>query len=58
LRRDAYAYARAVEIEALRQQVIVQIVRDILDAELPEPLQTVLERERRQQEELEHLLAV
>ena len=51
-------YHPAVETEALKQQVIVQIVRDILDAELPEPLETVLERERRQREELERLLAV
>jgi hypothetical protein len=47
----------AVETEALKQQVIVQIVRDRLDAELPEPLETVLERERRQREEVERLLA-
>jgi hypothetical protein len=30
----------------LQQQVIVQIVRDALDAELPEPIDRVLERER------------
>ena len=47
-----------LKIEALKQQVILQIVRDILDAELTETLQTVLECERRQQEELERLLAV
>jgi hypothetical protein len=50
-------YHPAVETEALKQQVIVQIVRDILDAELPEPLESVLEREQRQQEELARLLA-
>jgi hypothetical protein len=34
----------------------VQIVRDALDAELPEPLDRVLERERRQQVQIERLL--
>jgi hypothetical protein len=38
----------AIETEALRQDVIVGIVRDVLDAELPEPLEHVLEREQRQ----------
>ena len=38
----------AIETEALRQDVIVGIVRAALDAELPEPLDNVLERERRQ----------
>jgi hypothetical protein len=38
----------AVETEALRQQVIVGIVRDRLDALLPEPLDDVLVRERLQ----------
>jgi hypothetical protein len=38
----------AVETEALRQQVIVGIVRDRLDALLPEPLGDVLLREQRQ----------
>jgi hypothetical protein len=38
----------AIETEALRQDVIVGIVRAALDAELPEPMATVLERERRQ----------
>jgi hypothetical protein len=46
----------AVETEALQQQVIVQIVRDALDAELPEPLEDVLEREARQRGEIERLL--
>jgi hypothetical protein len=38
----------AIETEALRQDVIVGIVRDALDAELPEPLEAVQERETRQ----------
>jgi hypothetical protein len=38
----------AIETEALRQDVIVGIVRAALDVELPEPLDRVLERERRQ----------
>jgi hypothetical protein len=46
----------AVETEALKQQVIVQIVRDALDAELPEPLEDVLEREARQRRQIERLL--
>jgi hypothetical protein len=42
----------AIETEALKQQVIVQIVRDALNAELPEPLDRVLEREQRQRDQL------
>ena len=49
-------YHPAIETEALQQQVIVQIVRDALDAELPEPLDRVLERERRQRRQIERLL--
>ena len=49
-------YHPAIETEALQQQVIVQIVRDALDAELPEPLEDVLEREARQRGEIERLL--
>src|SRR5262249_3534012 len=40
-------YYPAVETGALKQQVIVQIIRAALDTELPEPLSHVLERERR-----------
>jgi hypothetical protein len=40
----------------LQQQVIVQIVRDALDTELPEPLDRVLERERQQRRQIERLL--
>jgi hypothetical protein len=39
---------QAVECEALKQHVIVAIVRDQLNALLPEPLTRVLEREARQ----------
>jgi hypothetical protein len=46
----------AIECEALKQEVFVQIVRDALDAELPEPLDRVLERERRQRRQVERLL--
>jgi hypothetical protein len=49
-------YHPAIETEALQQQVIVQIVRDALDAELPEPLERVLEREARQRRDVERLL--
>jgi len=38
----------AIECEALGQGVLVQIIRDTLDAMLPQPLDGVLERERRQ----------
>jgi hypothetical protein len=47
----------AVETEALKQQVIVQIIRDALDAELPEPLDHVRERERRQRRNLAALFS-
>jgi hypothetical protein len=46
----------AVETEALRQTVLTDILRDWLAALLPEPLERVLEREERQQRELERLL--
>jgi hypothetical protein len=46
----------AVETEALRQQVIVGIVRDHLDELLPEPLADVLLRERQQRDELRRQL--
>jgi hypothetical protein len=38
----------AVECEALKQSVLVGLVRDWLDARLPEPLRRVLARERAQ----------
>ena len=47
----------AVETEALKQQVIVQIVRDALDGELPEPLERVHEREEQQRQEVVGVLA-
>jgi hypothetical protein len=43
---------QAIECEALQQQVIVGIVRDQLNALLPEPLEDVLEREARQRRRL------
>ena len=42
----------AVETEALKQHVVVQIIRDALDAELPAPLDRVREREARERERL------
>jgi hypothetical protein len=48
---------RAVECEALKQHVIVNIVRDQLNALLPEPLEDVLEREARQRRRIENALA-
>jgi hypothetical protein len=47
----------AVETEALKQQVIVQIVRDALDGELPEPPERVHEREQQQRQEVMNVLA-
>jgi hypothetical protein len=49
-------YHPAIETEALQQQVIVGTVRGALDAELPEPLDRVLEREAQQRREVERLL--
>jgi hypothetical protein len=46
----------AVETEALSQQLIVQIVRDRLDALLPEPLEAVRVREEAERERLNELL--
>jgi hypothetical protein len=46
----------AVETEALRQRVIVRLLRDRLEELLPRPLARVLERERRQRAELARLL--
>jgi hypothetical protein len=46
----------AVETEALRQRVIVALVRARLDALLPEPLEHVLVRERRQRTQVAELL--
>ena len=46
----------AVETEALRQTVLIEILRARLDALLPEPLDRVLERERRQRKRLATLL--
>ncbi|HEX9322910.1 MAG TPA: hypothetical protein VF913_12425 [Xanthobacteraceae bacterium] len=46
----------AVETEALRQTVIVDILRDRLDELLPEPLARVQERERRQRAAVRRLL--
>jgi len=50
-------YHDAIETEALKQNVIVGIVRDALDAELPETLSTVLEREARQRAAMRPLAA-
>jgi hypothetical protein len=49
-------YHDAVETEALGQSAIVRIVRDCLDALLPEPIEEVLERERDQQQDVVALL--
>jgi len=47
----------AVETEVLSPRLIVQIVRDRLNALLPEPLETVLAREEEERERLPRLLA-
>jgi hypothetical protein len=46
----------AVETEALRQTVLIEILRARLDELLPEPLYRVLEREQRQRKRLAALL--
>jgi hypothetical protein len=43
---------QAIECEALKQHIIVDVVRDQLNALLPEPLEDVLEREARQRRRL------
>jgi hypothetical protein len=47
---------RAIEVEALGQAGVVALVRDALDARLPEPLDDVLEREREQADPVEAVL--
>jgi hypothetical protein len=42
----------AIETEALKQEVIVEIVRSQLDAMLSQPIERVLEREKRQRKRL------
>ncbi len=46
----------AVEVEALGQTVVTEIIREGLDALLPEPLHVVRERERREREALAEFL--
>jgi hypothetical protein len=46
----------AVETEVLSQTLIVSIVRDWLDGLLPQPLDTVLVRERRERAQLRRLI--
>jgi len=46
----------AVETEALRQTVLVDLLRETLDGLLPEPLTRVQERERRQRLRIERML--
>jgi len=46
----------AVETEAISQRVLIELLRDRLDALLPEPLDRVLEREERQRKRLAALL--
>ena len=48
---------KAFEVEALRQRVVEQIVRDRLEELAPEPLAAVLEREEREREEARERLA-
>ena len=54
-KREAQMH-NSVETEALSQSVIVQIVRDRLDALLPEPLEDVQEREEAERERLRRIL--
>jgi hypothetical protein len=55
-RHKPVRYHPAIEAEALKQQEIVRIIRNALDAELPEPLSAVLEREQRQRVKMRRLL--
>jgi len=48
---------RAVETEALSQRVITEILHTKLTELLPEPLESVQEREEAQREEIADLLA-
>jgi hypothetical protein len=43
---------KAAECEAIKQTVLVKLVRDWLDAELPEPLKRVRAREERQRDKV------
>jgi hypothetical protein len=55
-RYNPVRYHPAIETEALKQHVIVGIIRDSLDALLPEPLADVLERERVERDQLASVL--
>jgi hypothetical protein len=46
----------AIETEALRQEVLVTILRDRLDALVPEPLDRLVRREARQRKQMRGLL--
>ncbi len=48
---------KAVECEAIRQTVLVKLVRAWLDAQLSEPLRRVLAREERQRDKVRALVA-
>ena len=47
---------QAVECEAIKQKVLVNLVRKWLDAQLPEPLDRVLEREEQQRDRVRALV--
>jgi hypothetical protein len=47
---------RAVETEALNQKLIIELLEKELIVRLPEPLERVLEREKRQQRALEKII--
>ena len=47
---------QAVETEALNQKLIIELLETELIAQLPEPLERVLEREKRQQRALENII--
>jgi hypothetical protein len=53
---DGAGRHEAVETEALSQTLIVNIVRTWLDELLPQPLETVLVRERRERARLRRLI--
>jgi hypothetical protein len=54
--KDGGGRHEAVETEALSQTLIVDIVRRWLDRQLPEPLESVLVRERRERARLRQII--
>lgn len=56
LKGDPRRHQMAFEVEALTQSVVTRLLRERLDAVLPEPLERVLEREERQKRRVQRKL--